>query len=104
MVWKSPTKAARLSTIDWATLAPFVRRALGRRTVASAWNYYKLEAEAFRSGWLEDLPGSSWLSSSWLRHQIEQSAPAIDPSATRWLARGLAGGFRTRTAPSFFHA
>jgi hypothetical protein len=105
----------------------------------SAWNYYKREAEAYRSGWLDDLPGGlgaprcfgvvdhpdgtcwmwieeirdmfaaqwplehhglvarhlgqfngrylvdrplpdwPWLSSNWLRHYIEQSAPVIEP-------------------------
>ena len=119
----------------------------------SAWNYYKREADAYQSGWLDDLPGDlaaprcfgvldhpdgtcwiwledvadeigsqwplehyglvarhlghfngaylvdrplpawSWLSSNWLRHYIEQSAPVIEPLrntlalpwARRWL-------------------
>jgi hypothetical protein len=29
----------------------------GDNTVPSAWNYYKREVEAYRSGWLDDLPG-----------------------------------------------
>jgi len=29
----------------------------GDNTHLSAWNYYKREAEAYRSGWLDDLPG-----------------------------------------------
>jgi hypothetical protein len=29
----------------------------GDNTAASAWNYYKREADAYRSGWLADLPG-----------------------------------------------
>jgi hypothetical protein len=105
----------------------------------SAWNYYKREADAYQSGWVDDLPGGlaaprcfgvldhpdgtcwiwleevveaigsqwplehygvvarhlarfsgaylvdrplpgwSWLSSNWLRHYVEQSAPAMKP-------------------------
>jgi hypothetical protein len=110
----------------------------------SAWNYYKREADAYQSGWLDELPGGlaaprcfgvldhaegacwmwledirdrfasqwslkqyglvarhlgqfngaylvdrplpdwplpawSWLSSDWLRHYVEQSAPAMEP-------------------------
>jgi len=73
----------------------------------SAWNYYKREADAYQSGWLDDLPGGlaaprsfgvvarhtgqlngaylverslpswPWLSSGWLRGYIALSAPAI---------------------------
>jgi hypothetical protein len=120
---------------------------------ASAWDYFKREADAYQSGWLDDLPGGltaprcfgvvdhpdgtcwiwleevaeyigpqwpleqyglvarhvgrfngaylvdrplpgwSWLSSNWLRHYVEQSAPAMEalrnalarPWARRWL-------------------
>ena len=125
----------------------------GENTHISAWNYYQREADAYQSGWLDDLPGGlaaprcfsvfdhpdgtcwmwledirdvfgsqwplehygvvarhlgqfngayrvdrplpswSWLSSDWLRHYVEQSAPAIEPLhaalarpwARRWL-------------------
>lgn len=120
---------------------------------ATAWDYFKREADAYQSGWLDDLPGRlaaprcygvldhpdgtcwmwleevaedigqqwplehyavvarhlgefngaylvdrplpnfSWLSSDWLRHYVEQSAPAMEslrevqasPWARRWL-------------------
>ena len=130
---------------------------------ASAWNYYKREAGAYQSGWLDDLPGGlaaprcfdvfdcpdgtcwvwleevveavgaqwpleqygvvarhlgrfsgawlvdrslpsgSWFSSGWLRHYIEQSAPAMEPlrsaQASPWGRRWLPEEDRDR----FFH-
>jgi hypothetical protein len=125
-------------TIPWSLILKVLRPAGGSAAV-SAWDYYKREADAYQSGWLDDLPGGlaaprcfgvvdlpdgtcwiwleevgeetgplwplehygvvarhlgqfngayladrtlpgwPWLSSSWLRHYVEQSAPAIEP-------------------------
>ena len=129
----------------------------------SAWNYYKREADAYQSGWLEDLPGGlaaprhfgviehpdgtcwlwleevkdeigsrwplehynlvarhlgqfngvylvdrplpdwPWLSSNWLWHYVEQSAPAMellrDAQASPWGRRWLP----EKDSERFFH-
>jgi hypothetical protein len=139
-------------TIPWSLILKVLRPAGGSAAV-SAWDYYKREADAYQSGWLDDLPGGlaaprcfgvvdlpdgtcwiwleevgeeigplwplehygvvarhlgqfngayladrplpawSWLSSSWLRHYVEQSAPAIEPLrnalASPWGSRWL---------------
>jgi hypothetical protein len=128
----------RGQTIAWSLILKVLRPDVGSAD-ASAWNYYRREADAYQSGWLDDLPGGlsaprcfgvrdhrdgtcwiwleevaeeigpqwpvehfgvvarhlgqfngaylagrplpdwSWLSSDWLRHYIEQSAPVIEP-------------------------
>jgi hypothetical protein len=122
----------------WSLILKILRPDVGSVDV-SAWNYYRREADAYRSGWLDDLPGGlvaprcfgvveqpdgtcwiwleeisdvvgskwpleqygtvarhlgrfngaylvdrplpswPWLSSDWLRHYVEQSAPAMEP-------------------------
>ena len=124
--------------IPWSLILKILRPESGSAD-ASAWNYYKREADAYQSGLLDDLPGGltaprcfgvldkpdgtcwmwleevveevgpqwppeqygpvarhlgqfngtylvdqplpgwSWLSSDWLRHYIEQSAPVMEP-------------------------
>jgi hypothetical protein len=139
-------------TMPWSLILKTLRSEGGGADV-SAWDYYKREADAYQSEWLDDLPGGlaaprcfgvldhpdgtcwmwiedirdmfdsqwplehygvvarhlgrfggaylvdrplpgwSWLSSSWLRYYVEQSAPAIEalrdslvrPWARRWL-------------------
>ncbi|MFN2218884.1 MAG: hypothetical protein ACK2UA_09775 [Anaerolineae bacterium] len=128
----------RGQTIAWSLILKVLRPDVGSAD-ASAWNYYRREADAYRSGWLDDLPGGlsaprcfgavdhpdgtcwiwleqvadaigsqwpleqygvvarhlgqfngtylagrplpawPWLSSDWLRHYIEQSAPVMEP-------------------------
>jgi hypothetical protein len=138
--------------VPWSLILKELRPE-GGSADASAWDYFKREADAYQSGWLDELPGGlaaprcfgvldhpdgtcwmwledirdmfasqwpleqygvvarhlgqfngaylvdrplpgwSWLSSGWLRHYIEQSAPAIEPLrdaltfpwARRWL-------------------
>jgi hypothetical protein len=125
-------------TIPWSLILKMLRPE-GGSSDASAWDYYKREADAYQSGWLDDLPGGlaaprcfgvfdhpdgaywmwledirdvfdsqwplehygvvarhfgrfngaypvnrplpgwSWLSSDWLRHYVEQSAPLMEP-------------------------
>jgi len=125
-------------TIPWSLILKILRPEGGNPDV-SAWDYFKREADAYQSGWLDDLPGGlaaprcfgvldhpdgtcwiwleevaeeigpqwpleqyglvarhlgqfngaylvdrplpgwSWLSSSWLRYYIEQSAPVMEP-------------------------
>jgi len=125
-------------TIPWSLILKVLRSGVGSAD-ASAWDYFKREADAYQSGWLDDLPGGlaaprcfgvldhpdgtcwiwleevveaigsqwpldryglvarhlgrfsgaflvdrplpggSWLSSDWLRHYVEQSAPAMEP-------------------------
>jgi hypothetical protein len=125
-------------TIPWSLILKMLRPA-GGSADASAWDYYKREADAYQSGWLDDLPGGlaaprcfgvldhpdgtcwmwiedirdmfdsqwplehyglvarhlgqfngaylvdrplpggTWPSSGWLRHYVEQSAPAMEP-------------------------
>jgi hypothetical protein len=147
-------------TIPWSLILKILRPE-GDSADASAWGYFKREADAYQSGWLDDLPGGlaaprcfgvldhpdgtcwiwleevveeigwqwpleqyglvarhlghfngvylvdrplpgwSWLSSDWLRHYIEQSAPAIEPLrnalarpwARRWLPEEDSGQF-----------
>ena len=139
-------------TIPWSLILKILRSGVGSAD-ASAWDYYKREADAYQSGWLDDLPGGlaaprcfsvfyhpdgtcwmwledirdmfgsqwpleqygvvarhlgqfngaylvdrplpnwPWLSSNWLRHYVEQSAPAMEPlrdaqaspNGRRWL-------------------
>jgi hypothetical protein len=139
-------------TIPWSLILKILRPEGGSADV-SAWDYYKREADAYQSSWLDDLPGGlaaprcfgaldhpdgtcwiwlqevaeaigplwpleqyglvarhlgqfngaylvdrplpdwSWLSSDWLRHYIEQSAPVMEslcnavtsPWGRRWL-------------------
>jgi hypothetical protein len=139
-------------TIPWSLILKILRPA-GGSADTSAWDYFKREADAFQSGWLDDLPGGlgaprcygvvdhpdgvcwmwleevaeeigpqwplehyglvarhlghfngayltdrplpdwSWLSSNWIRHYIEQSAPYIEPlrdaQALLWARRWL---------------
>jgi hypothetical protein len=139
-------------TIPWSLILKILRSEDGSAD-ASAWDYYKREADAYQSGWLDDLPGGpaaprcfgvldhpdgtcwmwledirdmfasqwplehyglvarhlghfngsylvdrplpgwSWLSSNWIRHYIEQSAPAMEPlrdaQASPWGRRWL---------------
>jgi hypothetical protein len=125
-------------TVPWSLILKILRPE-GGSADAAAWNYYKREADAYQSSWLDDLPGGlaaprcfgvldhpdgtcwiwleevaeevgllwpleqyglvarhlgqfsggylvdrplpgwSWLSSDWLRHYVEQSAPAMEP-------------------------
>jgi hypothetical protein len=125
-------------TIPWSLILKILRSE-GGSADASAWDYFKREADAYQSGWFDALPGGlaaprcfgvldrpdgtcwiwleevaegigsqwplehygrvarhvgrfngaylvdrplpgrSWLSSNWLRHYVEQSAPAIEP-------------------------
>ena len=128
----------RDQTIPWSLILKRVCSE-GSGAAVSDWNYFKREADAYQSGWLDDLTGGlaaprcfgildhpdgtcwiwleevaegigwqwplehyglvarqvgrfngaylvdrplpawSWLSSDWLRHYVEQSAPAIAP-------------------------
>jgi hypothetical protein len=45
------------SEISWSLILKTARPE-GDNVHLSAWNYYKREADAYRSGWLDDLPGS----------------------------------------------
>jgi hypothetical protein len=149
-------------TIPWSLILKILRSGVGSAD-ASAWDYYKREADAYQSGWLADLPGGlaaprcfgildhpdgtcwiwleevveeigsqwpleqyglvarhlgqfngaylidrplpgwSWLSSSWLRHYVEQSAPAMEPlrnaAASPWGRRWLP----EEDSDQFFH-
>ena len=211
---KLEIQAARLASIDQATLTPLVRSALGSKAVevlnweferlhggiaagtavyrfsgqgrdqhqtipwslilkvlqseggsadASAWDYYRREVDAYQSGWAADLPGGlvaprclgvldhpdgtcwmwleevveeigsqwplehygivarhlgqfngaylvnrqlpdwPWLSSNWLWHYVEQSAPAMEPlrdsEASPWGRRWLPD----KDSDRFFH-
>ena len=149
-------------TIPWSLILKILRSGVGSAD-ASAWDYYTREADAYQSGWLDDLPGGlaaprcfgvldhpdgtcwmwlediqerfaspwplehygvvarhlghfngsflvdrplpgwSWLSSDWLRHYVEQSAPAIEPlrdaQASPWGRRWLP----EEDSDQFFH-
>jgi hypothetical protein len=138
--------------MPWSLILKILRPDVGSAD-ASAWDYYKREADAYQSGWLDDppgglaaprcfgvldrpegtcwiwleevaeeigaqwplehyglvarhlgqfngaylvdrpLPGWSWLSADWLRHYVEQSAPAMEPLrdtlASPWGSRWL---------------
>jgi hypothetical protein len=43
--------------VPWSLILKTLRQAEDNTRV-SAWNYYKREADAYQSGWLDDLPGS----------------------------------------------
>ena len=43
-------------TISWSLILKTLRFK-GRSTDISAWNYYRREVDAYRSGWFDDLPG-----------------------------------------------
>jgi hypothetical protein len=47
----------REQTLSWSLILK-VLRPEGGKTNVSAWNYYKREADAYQSGWLDNLPGS----------------------------------------------
>jgi hypothetical protein len=46
----------REQKVPWSLILKTLRPAADTTTV-SAWNYYKREADAYQSGWLDDLPG-----------------------------------------------
>lgn len=148
----SGEESDRHRTIPWSLILKVLQPG-GGSTDSSAWDYFKREADAYQSGWLDELsgglaaprffgvinhpdgtcwmwledirdifgsqwplehygvvarhlgrfngfylagrplPGWPWLSSNWIRHYVEQSAPAIEPLrnslANPWVKRWL---------------
>jgi hypothetical protein len=52
----SGTGRGQAGATEWSLILKVVQPAPGGDNISS-WNYYKREADAYRSGWLDDLPG-----------------------------------------------